>query len=85
MSAPTATLVFNRLSREDCRLVYAALRDKRAQILERERQALGTSAEDSKAEGEQAHRLAALMDCARRAHDQWPMPKASVIYQEAQP
>lgn len=76
----TADLIFTRLSREDCRIVYAALRDKRDQMLasqESERlRALHENRAVDLSTGEQAHRIAVLMSCAKQAHDEWPKPVA---------
>jgi hypothetical protein len=72
----TAIITIQNLDREDLRLIYAALRDKREQVL------AAKEANPTGPCGLQSHRLATLADHFKQAHDKWPLPVASVQFSE---
>jgi hypothetical protein len=73
----TATITIENLDREDLRLIYAALRDKREQVL------VSKSANPDGPCGLQSHRLATLADHFKQSHDKWPTPKATATFIES--
>ncbi len=68
------TLTFENLDREDVRLIAAALRDKREQML------TTAKADPAGDAGRQAHRMAGLVDQVRRVYENAPSPRVHGEY-----
>ena len=73
----TATLTIRNLDREDVRIIIAAFRDKRNQML-------ATAEKDSdNPAGQQAHRLAGIIDQTKSVYEGFPMPSVTGDYSES--
>lgn len=68
----TINVTIQNIDREELRLLIAALRDKRAQMID-------TAGRDPEGPaGDQAHRMAAIIDQLKQAYERYPAPKVRV-------
>lgn len=78
----TINVTIRNIDREELRLIIAALRDKREQMLatqEKERlRAIDERRAVDLTVGEQAHRMEAIVESLRQAYKAYPMPKVTV-------
>jgi hypothetical protein len=77
----TINVTIKNIDREELRLITAALRDKRDQMLatqERERQkSLNEGRQTDLTVGEQAHRMATIINELKQAYQNYPMPSVT--------
>ena len=70
-----AKLIFDNCDREDVRIIISALRDKRDQMLDTAQENKNSPA------GAQAHRMATMIEEAKRVYDSFPMPRCTAEFQ----
>lgn len=75
-------VTIQNIDREELRLIIAALRDKREQMLATQEKERIRSIDERRAVdltvGEQAHRMATIVESLRQAYKAYPMPKVNV-------
>lgn len=78
----TINVTIKNIDREELRLLIAALRDKREQMLAtQEKEHIRAIEEGRQVDltvGEQAHRMETIIESLRQAYKVYPMPKVSV-------